>query len=232
MGTQLGLKDESLQKFVSDEQSRLRDERYREREERQKEQEKRQKEQEERLAKEDRERQERIDAQERQMRNQMELENKREEHARAEHARKMEQLELEHKLQVIAAEKSQKALESSSLHLETQPVRGPKLPAFDETKDNIDAYIQRFERYAVSQHWNRKNWGAHLSALLKGKALDVFVRLPPEKALEFDELKNALMKRFDMTEDGFRKKFRSSRPDGSETFLQFSCRLDSYLERG
>ena len=220
MGTQLGLKDESLQKFVSDEQSRLRDERQKEREQRQKEQE-------ERLAKEDRERQEQVDAQERQMRNQMELENKREEHARAEHARKMEQLELEHKLQA----KSQKALESSSLHLETQPVRGPKLPAFDETKDNIDAYIQRFERYAVSQHWNRKNWGAHLSALLKGKALDVFVRLPPEKALEFDELKNALMKRFDMTEDGFRKKFRSSRPDGSETFLQFSCRLDSYLER-
>ncbi|XP_062602901.1 uncharacterized protein LOC134264647 [Saccostrea cucullata] len=106
-----------------------------------------------------------------------------------------------------------------------------QLPAFDDSKDNIDAYIQRFEIYATSQKWRRDNWGAHLSALLKGKALDVFSRLPPESALDFDELKKALLKRFDMTEDGFRKKFRSSKPDGSETFMQFSVRLDSYLER-
>lgn len=119
----------------------------------------------------------------------------------------MEELELDHRFQVMAAERSQKVLESTNIHHETpQPVRGPKLPAFDETKDNVDAYIQRFERYAVSQNWHRNNWGAHLSALLKGKALDVFVRLPPESALKFDELKKALMKRFDMTEDGFRKK--------------------------
>ncbi|XP_062615830.1 uncharacterized protein LOC134277515 [Saccostrea cucullata] len=34
-----------------------------------------------------------------------------------------------------------------------------------------------------------------------------------------------------MTEDAFRKKFRSSKPDGSETFIQFSTRLESYMER-
>lgn len=34
-----------------------------------------------------------------------------------------------------------------------------------------------------------------------------------------------------MTEDGFRKKFRFSIPDGSEMFVQFSTSLDSYLER-
>lgn len=34
-----------------------------------------------------------------------------------------------------------------------------------------------------------------------------------------------------MTEDGFLKKFRFSKPDGSEMFVQFSTSLDSYLER-
>lgn len=34
-----------------------------------------------------------------------------------------------------------------------------------------------------------------------------------------------------MTEDGFLKKFRFSKPDGSEMFVQFSTNLDSYLER-
>lgn len=31
-------------------------------------------------------------------------------------------------------------------------MKGLKLPPFDETKDNIDAYIQRFERYATAQN--------------------------------------------------------------------------------
>jgi hypothetical protein len=59
----------------------------------------------------------------------------------------------------------------------------------------------------------------------------VFARLSPEIALDCKEIKQALLKRFDITEDGFRRKFRSSNPDGSETFMQFSSRIDSYLER-
>jgi hypothetical protein len=138
-------------------------------------------------------------------------------------------MELEAKLQ---RDRLQISSESSTQGTGTQhPVRGPKLPAFDDSKDNIDAYIQRFKIYATSQNWTRDRWGVHLSALLKGKALDVFARLSPEIALDFKELKQALLKRFDMTEDGFRKKFRSSKPDGSETFMQFSSRIDSYLER-
>lgn len=34
-----------------------------------------------------------------------------------------------------------------------------------------------------------------------------------------------------MTEDGFRKRFQLSKPEGSDIFLQFSSRLDSYVER-
>ena len=34
-----------------------------------------------------------------------------------------------------------------------------------------------------------------------------------------------------MTERGFRKKFHSSRPEMSETFMQFSSRLNSYLNK-
>jgi hypothetical protein len=34
-----------------------------------------------------------------------------------------------------------------------------------------------------------------------------------------------------MTENGFRKKFRSPIPDGSETFIKISSRMDIYLEQ-
>lgn len=214
VGTKMGMKDEDLQQFVKDEQARMRDEREKHRVERQEER-------------------------DRDFKLQMEKERAAREHDEREHARlieekrhqqKLEELELDHKLQLERSHMKPSVVTKEEKET-SQVIKGPKLPPFEDSKDNIDAYIQRFEIYATTQKWNKDAWGAHLSALLKGKALDVFARLSPETALDFNELKNALLKRFDMTEDGFRKKFRFSKPDGSETFMQFSTRLDSYLER-
>jgi len=58
-----------------------------------------------------------------------------------------------------------------------------------------------------------------------------FSRLPVEQALSFDKLKKALLKRFELTEEGFRKNFRTSRPENGKTFGQFAVRLESYFER-
>ena len=110
-------------------------------------------------------------------------------------------------------------------------VRGPKIPAFEEGKDEIDSYLRRFERYATAQKWKPDIWATHLSALLKGKALDVYALMPVDKALDYPALKDALLKRYDMTEEGFKRRFRSCRPEPGETFIQFSVRLDSYFKR-
>ena len=109
--------------------------------------------------------------------------------------------------------------------------RDPKLPYFEESKDKMDSYLSRFEKYATANKWDKNVWAAYLSALLKGCALDVYDRLSTEDAADYDKLKDALLKNFDMTERGFRKKFRYSRPERSETFIQFSSRLCSYLNK-
>ena len=109
--------------------------------------------------------------------------------------------------------------------------RTPKLPFFDEGKDDLDAYLQRFERYATSQKWKVENWATNLSALLRGKALDVYSRLSVEDAADYQCLKKALLKRFRMTEEGFRSKFRSAKPESGETPSQFSVRLENYFTR-
>ena len=48
--------------------------------------------------------------------------------------------------------------------------RTPKIPAFFEAKDVIDSYFLRFERYASK----KGTWATDLSALLQGKAIDVY----------------------------------------------------------
>jgi len=105
------------------------------------------------------------------------------------------------------------------------------MPYFDEERDFMDSYLGRFERFAETQKWKCEHWAMYLSALLKGRALDVYSRMPPEQAGDYDRLKDALLKRYLLSADGFKKRFRSAKPELGETPSQFLTRLDNYLER-
>ncbi|XP_052763944.1 uncharacterized protein LOC128205922 [Mya arenaria] len=144
-------------------------------------------------------------------------------------------MEREHERERMAHEKPLKEMEVRDVKSEhrerTNYVKAPKLLSFNETRDQMDSYLNRFERYASSHKWDKSTWALNLSALLKGKALDVYARLPCDHSLNYDVLKTALLKRFDLTEDGFRHKFRSSLPEYGETFLQFINRLSGYADR-
>jgi len=61
----------------------------------------------------------------------------------------------------------------------------------------------------------------------KGRALDVYSRMPPEQASDFERLKDALLKRYQLSADGFKKRFRSAKPEAGETPSQFLIRLDN-----
>ena len=73
--------------------------------------------------------------------------------------------------------------------------KAPKLPSFVDGKDDLDAYLQRFERFAETAKWNKIGWASKLSALLSGRALEVYSRLSEEAAKDYDKVKIALMKR-------------------------------------
>ena len=145
------------------------------------------------------------------------------------HSFEMKHLELMGQLEVQRANFKTELEKQKSEKL--AHARDPKLPYFEESKDKMDSYLSRFEKYAIANKWDKNVWAAYLSALLKGRALDVYDRLSTEDAADYDKLKDALLKNFDMTERGFRKKFRYSRPERSETFIQFSSRLCSYLNK-
>ena len=64
--------------------------------------------------------------------------------------------------------------------------KGPKIPAFEDGKDDVDSYLRKFERNVKTQKWTKSAWATHLSALLKGKALVVYALLPSEDPLDYD----------------------------------------------
>ena len=95
----------------------------------------------------------------------------------------------------------------------------------------MDSYLLRFERYAIAQKWEPDTWATGLSALLQGKALDVYALMPKEDALNYDKLKVALLKSYELTEEGFKRKYKQCRPEKGETFQQFTTRIESYFTR-
>ena len=66
---------------------------------------------------------------------------------------------------------------------------------------------------------------------MKGKALEVYSRLPVKDAQDYEILKDALLKRFNLTEEGFKQKFKSARAEVGEAPTQFIARLENYLMR-
>ena len=107
----------------------------------------------------------------------------------------------------------------------------PRLPVFHDDKDDLDAYIERFERFATTHHWPKESWAPNLSALITGKASEVYSRLSRDEADDFDVLKKALLDRYHLNAEGFRMKLRESIADEGESPTQFITRLENYLNK-
>ena len=78
------------------------------------------------------------------------------------------------------------------------------------------AFLHRFEVYADSQRWKKRQWAVYLSALLRGKALHVYYRLPVKDAQDYETLKDALLKGFNLTEESFKQRFKFARAETGE----------------
>ncbi|CAH1243538.1 FGFR3 [Branchiostoma lanceolatum] len=63
--------------------------------------------------------------------------------------------------------------------------KAPRLPCYVEGEE-IDGYLLRFERFARANEWKEHLWAPTLSALLTGKALDVFSRMSEADAKDYN----------------------------------------------
>jgi len=95
----------------------------------------------------------------------------------------------------------------------------------------MDSYLNRFEQFATSQRWDPSTWALCLSALLRGRALDVYSMMAKDDVNDYEKLKSALLKRYQLTADGFRRRFRTSMPEAGESPSQFITRIGNYYQR-
>ena len=122
------------------------------------------------------------------------------------------QIEIEKELKIkemeLQAQQAQAQVTASSATTpppRNKDAKSPKLPSFVDEKDELDSYLLRFERYAENASWEKDTWAIKLSALLTGRAMDVYTRMSDADASDYDKLKKALLTRYNYTKDGYRK---------------------------
>src|SRR6218665_2868396 len=110
-------------------------------------------------------------------------------------------------------------------------IRDIQMPVFDSQVDDLDSWLCRFESCCTAFRINKDLWVLAMIKSLKGHALEVYERMRADEAHDYEKLKEELLKRFRLTEGGYRRKFKSAMKEKDETTLQFGERLNRYLEK-
>ena len=133
----------------------------------------------------------------------------------------------------VAESQSNTSVDGSGDHVVSHVpnIKLMKLPPFHEEKNDSDAYLNKFERTCRAFNVPQGQWSFQLARFLQGHALDVYQRMSDDDVGDYDLLKNSLLKRFRLTEGGYRKRFKSVRIEVGETAEQFVDRLKKYLTK-
>ena len=156
--------------------------------------------------------------------------------AQIEPAKEQAKVDKELKIKEMELQAQQAQAQATASSATTPPPRNKdakslNLPSFIDGKDELDSYLLHFELYAENVSWEKDTWAIKLSALLTGRAMDVYTRMSDTDASNYDKLKKALLTRYNYTEDGYRKRFREATPETEETPDQFVIRLKKYLAK-
>ena len=95
----------------------------------------------------------------------------------------------------------------------------------------MESYLDMFERVATQQDWPKEAWATQLAGLLSGNALDSYTALPSTSARDYDIVKAAKLKRYNVSAETYRQKFRSENREPMESYKNFGERLADQLSR-
>lgn len=93
------------------------------------------------------------------------------------------------------------------------------VPPFNER--DVDKYFTLFERVALTLKWPRDAWSLLLQCTLVGKAQEAYASLPVGDCLDFDKVKHAVLRAYELVPEAYRQRFRRLRKQHDQTYVEF-----------
>ncbi|CAN8020684.1 unnamed protein product, partial [Ixodes persulcatus] len=91
-------------------------------------------------------------------------------------------------------------------------------------------FLINFERTCTKLGLADSDWAQRLLSVLPGEAADVVARLDPDTAQDYFKVKESLLKKFKLSPEAFRVKFREATKHPEESYSEFAYRLQGFLE--
>lgn len=115
-------------------------------------------------------------------------------------------------------------------HREPPVYREPKLHPLSPD-DDIEHFLTTFERIAHVCRWSREEWAVRLVPLLTGKARSAYVLMDINDSEDYDKVKEAILAKYEITAETYRRRFRSLRIDPGETPRELYVRLKDLFSK-
>ena len=110
------------------------------------------------------------------------------------------------------------------------PARNIRLvPPFQEKE--VDKYFAHFEKVADSLNWPKESWVLLLQSVLVGKAQEIYGSLSIEQSSNYEHVKEAILKAYELVIEAYRQKFRNYLKYDSKTHVEFAREKENLFNR-
>ena len=116
---------------------------------------------------------------------------------------------------------------------EIEAKKRPKDPPIQRLRDedDIENLLTVFERTAMLCKWPREYWTIKLGTSLTGRAQEAYASVHQEDAGNYDIVKEAILKRYSINEETYRKRFRGLHRNTEENINAFNIRLHDIFNK-
>ena len=98
-------------------------------------------------------------------------------------------------------------------------------------KDDMEAYLTTFERVMQAYEVAPERWAYKLAPKSTGRAQQAYAAMPAEEAGDYEALKIAILRRYDICEETYRQRFRGAERKEDETYRELAVRVMDLLTK-
>ena len=102
------------------------------------------------------------------------------------------------------------------------------VPPFNESK--VDKYFQHIERVAQYLKWPTDQRLLLLQSVLKGEVQETYTALPISECVDYDCVKNAILKAYKLVRVAYLQNFRNYHKQESQTHIEFAHEKEVYFD--
>ena len=104
-------------------------------------------------------------------------------------------------------------------------------PHWDSNTQDIDGYLNSFERAAAVSKWDPVHWVSLLRTQLVGKALRMFTEMDMSLVNDYDEVKEALLSGYELISETYRERFQGYKKPSNENYVDSAYKLTIVFNR-